>query len=87
MTGAAAARPAARVSVLSTRGCHLCEQAAAVVARIATEMGVTWEYLDITDDPALMADYAEQVPVIMVDGSPLDYWRVDEARLRSALSG
>jgi len=77
---------AARVTVLSTRGCHLCEQAGEDVARIAGELGAGWEYRDITDDPELMGEYAEQVPVILVDGRQHDFWRVDEARLRAALS-
>ena len=71
--------------MLSTRGCHLCERAGAEVARIAGELGVSWEYRDITDDTGLMAEYAEQVPVILIDGRQHDFWRVDEARLRAAL--
>lgn len=75
-----------RVTVLSTRGCHLCERAGAAVARIAGELGVSWEYRDITDDLEALAEYGEQVPVILVDGEQHDFWRVDEARLRAALT-
>ncbi len=71
--------------MLSKRGCHLCEQACADVARIAGELGVPWEERDITADRDLMADYAEELPVILVDGRRHDCWRVDEARLRAAL--
>ncbi len=89
MTGAhadpARAWHGARVTVLSTRGCHLCERAGKDVARIAGELGVSWDCLDITDDAALMDEYAEQVPVILVDGRQHDFWRVDETRLRAAL--
>jgi len=74
------------VTVLSTRGCHLCEQACADVARIAGEFGVPWDELDITDDRDLMAEHGEQVPVILVDGRRHDCWRVDEPRLRAALA-
>ncbi len=74
------------MTVLSTRGCHLCEQACADVARIAGELGVPWDERDITDDRGLMAEYAEQVPVILVDGHQHDSWRVDEPRLRAALT-
>ncbi|MDQ6875914.1 MAG: glutaredoxin family protein [Actinomycetota bacterium] len=77
-------RPA-RVTVLTTRTCHLCEHATAEVARIAGELGVAWEARDITDDRELMGEYAEQVPVILVDGRPQGHWRVDEAALRAAL--
>ncbi|PZS30076.1 MAG: NrdH-redoxin [Pseudonocardiales bacterium] len=74
------------VTVLSKRGCHLCEQASADVARIAGECGVAWDERDITDDPELMAEHAEELPVILVDGRQHDCWRVDEARLRAALT-
>lgn len=89
-------RPRHHVTVLSRRGCHLCEQAVTDVARIVGHLGdagapagavVTWEERDITDDADLMADYAEQVPVILVDGRPHDFWRVDQARLQAALGG
>jgi len=75
-----------QVTVLSRSGCHLCEQACADVARIAGELAVPWTERDITDDAELMADYADQVPVILVDGRPHDFWRVDEVRLRAALT-
>jgi hypothetical protein len=32
-----------------------------------------------------MRTYGEQLPVIFVDGAQHDFWRVDPARLRSAL--
>lgn len=81
-------RPRKRhVTVLSRRGCHLCAEACAEVARIAADVGASWEERDITDDPELMADHADQVPVILVDGRPHDFWRVDETRLRAALAG
>lgn len=74
------------MTVLSKRGCHLCEQARAEVARIAGELGVPWVERDITDDPELMAEHAEELPVILVDGLRHDCWRVDERRLRAALT-
>ncbi len=74
------------VTVLSRRGCHLCEQACTDVARLAAEAGATWDERDITDDDELMRRYAEQVPVILVDGAQHDFWRVSEPRLRVALT-
>ncbi len=75
------------VTVLSKADCHLCDVAKADVARIAAELGVPWDARDITDDAELMARYAEQVPVILVDGRQHGRWRVDERRLRAALTG
>jgi hypothetical protein len=75
-----------RVTLISKPGCHLCDEARAVVARVAEDLGVGWTELDITTDQALADEYWEQIPVTLVDGKQHDFWRVDEARLRSALA-
>ncbi len=75
----------ARVTVYSKPGCHLCEDAMRVVNRVCSELSVSWAEIDITDDPALMHEFGEQIPVTFVDGRQHDFWRVDEQRLRSAL--
>lgn len=78
--------PPPRVVLLGKPGCHLCDDARAVVARVCGELGVGWQELSILDDPALEARYWEQIPVTLVDGRQHDFWRVDEARLRAALT-
>jgi glutaredoxin len=75
------------VTVVSRNGCHLCEVAETEVARICAELGVPWEVTDVDADPELRAEYGEYVPVILVDGEEHGYWRVEEARLRAALTG
>jgi hypothetical protein len=74
-----------RITLLGTPGCHLCDDARAVVARVAEELGTPWEELSILGDPALLERYAEEIPVVLVDGRQHTFWRVDEARLRAAL--
>jgi hypothetical protein len=68
-------------------GCHLCDDARLVVERVALETGTDWQELSILDDAALAQLYAEQIPVVLVDGEQHDFWRVDEHRLRAALAG
>ena len=47
MTGAAG--PGGHVITLLYRpGCHLCDDAREVIARVAADLGVTWEERDIT---------------------------------------
>jgi glutaredoxin len=75
----------ARVVLLGRPGCHLCDEAREVVARVGADLGVSWEEHSIDDDPELLRRYAEQIPVTFVDGRRHDFWRVDEARLRAAL--
>ena len=77
--------PTARITLLGKPGCHLCDEARTVIARVAEELGVGWQELSILDDPGLAEQYWEQIPVTFVDGRQHDYWRVDEGRLRAAL--
>jgi glutaredoxin len=74
-----------RVLVLPRPGCHLCEEAVAVVESIVAETGDSYEERNVDRDPELLRRYSEQVPVIFVDGRQHDFWRVDPARLRAAL--
>ncbi len=74
-----------RITLIGKPGCHLCDDAREVIARVAQDLQVGWRELSIADDPALGAAYWEQIPVTLVDGAQHDYWRVDEARLRAAL--
>lgn len=75
----------ARITLIGKPGCHLCDEARVVVARVAEDLGVGWTELDINEDRELAEKYWEQIPVTLVDGRQHDFWRVDEARLRAAL--
>ena len=75
----------ARVLLYGKPGCHLCDDARAVISRVCAELGTEFEEVDVTGSPELMEAYGEQIPVTFVDGHQHDFWRVDEARLRSAL--
>jgi len=74
-----------RVVLLSRPGCHLCEEAAAVIARVTTDLGVSWVERDINDNPDDLLEYSDMVPVTFVDGIQHDFWRVSADRLRAAL--
>jgi glutaredoxin len=75
-----------RVRLYSKPGCHLCDDARAVVERVCADLGTSYDEVDITTSPELMNAYADQIPVTFVDGRQHDFWRVDEARLRRALA-
>ena len=76
-----------RVLLLSRPGCHLCDEARAVIGRVTAELGVGWTERDITGSPDDLAQYADMIPVTFVDGVQHDFWRVSPDRLRSALTG
>ncbi|HTT52148.1 MAG TPA: glutaredoxin family protein [Streptosporangiaceae bacterium] len=75
-----------RVTLLSRPGCHLCDDARAVIARVASDLGVPWEEQDITQSEAHLRDYWDKIPVTLIDGVQHDFWHVSEDRLRSALT-
>lgn len=74
-----------RVRLLSKPGCHLCDDARAVIEEVCAELSESYEEVDITSHADLLSRYAEQIPVTFVDGRQHDYWRVDARRLRAAL--
>jgi glutaredoxin len=49
-------------------GCHLCEEARAVVLEVRERRPFELEEVDITLDPALEARYRERIPVIAIGG-------------------
>jgi glutaredoxin len=78
------ARP--RVTLYGRAGCHLCDQARAVIEAVCADLGESFAEVDIDDDPVLLDRYAEEIPVTLVDGRQHDFWRVDPTRLRTALT-
>ena len=68
--------------LLGKPGCHLCDDARAVLQRI----GATFTEVDITTDDALHAVYLERIPVVVLDGVERFELFVDEAALRHLLS-
>ncbi len=78
---------APRVTLYSRPGCHLCDDARAVIEAVCAEVGEAYEEVDITTDGDLEDRYGDEIPVTLVDGRQHDFWRVDAARLRAALGG
>ncbi|WP_246836311.1 MULTISPECIES: glutaredoxin family protein [Nesterenkonia] len=74
------------VEVLVKPGCHLCADAVAVTAEVCAEFGLEHRTSDISQDPVLAEQFAEEIPVLRIDGVPRDFWRFDAARLRRMLS-
>jgi hypothetical protein len=73
------------ITLLSRPGCHLCDEARAVISRVAADLGLPWTERDITASDQDLREYGEMIPVTLIDGVQHDFWRVDERRLRRAL--
>ncbi|RKW71344.1 glutaredoxin family protein [Galactobacter caseinivorans] len=77
---------APRVQLLTKHGCHLCADARLVVAQVTQRLGLSWEDVDTDAAPELAERYAEEIPVLMIDGVQRDFWRIDPARLERLLT-
>jgi hypothetical protein len=75
------------ITLIGKPGCHLCDDARAVITRVVDEVGgnMTVAELSILDDEALLARYEEEIPVVLINGAVHTIWRVDAARLRHVL--
>ena len=73
------------VTVYSRTGCHLCETAIAQIQSVKPDLNFNLEIRLIDGNPALEKQYGEQVPVILIDDQPHDYWRVDLDRFTKAI--
>ncbi|SNQ50062.1 Glutaredoxin-like protein [Frankia canadensis] len=85
--GPAASAGAARITLITRVGCHLCDDARAAIVRVSERERVGWREMDVDGDAELADEYGDRVPVILVDGREHGYWRVEEERLRRALAG
>ena len=70
--------PSRSISRWGSEGCHLCDDARAVLERI----GEPFDEIDIDTDDALHAAYLERIPVVAMDGEELFEFFVDAAELR-----
>jgi glutaredoxin len=77
---------AAQVTLYGRPGCHLCDDALAVLERIRADAPFDLRTVNIEDDDALLRAYLERIPVVSVDGDEVYDYYVDEADLRSRLA-
>jgi len=81
-----------RLTLIGKPGCHLCDDAREVVQAVIAEIEASDApprmHLDersILDDAELASRYAEEIPVLLIDGEVHNYWRIDPVRLKTAL--
>ncbi len=73
------------VSLYSKPACHLCDDAREALVRVQKIQPFDLEDINIEGDPVLLAEYEEQIPVVLLNGAFLFEYAVDEARLRQLL--
>lgn len=77
--------PRRAVTVYTRQGCHLCQEAEAVVRRVARRHDIRIVDVDVDADPAITERYTVRVPVIEVDGTEIAEFSIDAGTLRAAL--
>ncbi|MCB0220184.1 MAG: glutaredoxin family protein [Chrysiogenetes bacterium] len=75
-----------QVTLYTRAECHLCEEAKAVLERVAADQPFALEVVDVDTDPDLAGQYGLEVPVVLIAGRKRFKYRVDEERLRKLLT-
>jgi glutaredoxin len=70
-----------RVTLYTRQGCHLCEDAEALLRRLGYDASL----VDVDENPDLKHRYGERVPVIAVDGQDVLEGIIREPDARRAL--
>jgi glutaredoxin len=80
------ARAGPREVTLYTRpGCHLCDEAKAVIAPLVREFGATLREVNVDADPVLRERYGGDVPVIFLGARKAAKHRVNAEQFRRQL--
>ncbi|MDY0827839.1 glutaredoxin family protein [Microbacterium sp. BG28] len=79
------------ITLIGKEGCHLCDVARGVIEHVLAELPdeaadrIQLEEKSILDDAALHRQWAEKIPVVLIDDDLHAYWRVNPERLRTAV--
>lgn len=75
-----------RLTLYGREDCHLCHAMRAVVEEVRAGIPCELEEVDVDGDPALVAAYGTEVPVLCVNGRKAFKYRVDTRALRERLA-
>jgi glutaredoxin len=73
------------VTLYTRPGCHLCEEANAVMQPLLREFGGTLREVNIDEDGELAERYGGDIPVVFVGGHKVAKHRVDPRQFRRRL--
>jgi glutaredoxin len=78
-------RPDLQVILFTRRGCHLCEDAWALLERFQQAYQFALEMRDVDSSTQWAAEYGECVPVVMINGKVRFRGQVNEVLLQRLL--
>lgn len=73
------------LTLYSRPGCHLCDEMKATVDRVARQVALTLQVVDISTDAELEARYGLEIPVLVINGQKAAKYRVAEDELTRIL--
>lgn len=69
----------AKLLLLSTDGCHLCELAKPMIE----QLGLEFEVVDIVTDPQLVDAYGASIPVLIVENAEQAlFWPFEQLQIK-----
>lgn len=79
-----------QLTLITKPECHLCDDAREVVAAVRQKLasvGIATELeeLNILEDPKLARLYAEEIPVVQINGRRHAIWRVNAEKFEHAI--
>lgn len=79
-----------QLTLIGKPGCHLCDDAREAIREVTGALPdasrIAIDERSILDEPELFDRYADEIPVVLIDGRQHTYWRVDKERLSAALN-
>ena len=76
-----------QVTLYSRTGCHLCDEARAVLHAERARTPFELVEVDIETSDALVAEYGVRIPVVALDGVEVFEYTVDPGELASLVRG
>ncbi len=73
------------LTLYGRRDCHLCQDMAASLDELRTELGFDYALVDVDEDPSLAERYGTLVPVLSLDGEPICHYFLDLPALKARL--
>jgi len=78
--------PARQITLYTRPGCHLCEDAADLLDRLASRFSIRVTEINILNDVDLFERYKHSIPVVAIAGGPTLQAPIHAAALEQALA-
>ena len=74
-----------RIDIYTRPGCHLCDDAKAVIEQYRSAYAMELQSINVETDPELESRYGNDIPVVWINGREAFRHRVDRSELERKL--